>query len=364
MLSLLVLLLTAAVAVASPHSLADALHGHDGSSRPSSSSSVSARPPPTGYTGIHDPSGAVWDDVSQAWYIWGTGLTSHVSTDGYSWKQGPQAPQPKDAAWLKMYMPEFGGGFWAPDVSLVNGLWHMFYAASMGHGPISCIGLATSPPLASPNWTDSGAPITCELWSWTGLPMWRTTINAIDPHLFVDPRTNRKYLSYGSFHAGIYIIELTGDPVVRDQIGDRVNVQRFTPPFMEGAEASWVQVSPSGAFWLFGNWGTCCVGTASTYNIRAGVSVNPMGPYYDRDGVDMRFNGGTVLLNVSGNQHGPGQIGFPNWGPAGSPGGNLSAPVVSYHYYDGNSNPPGAPTLGQATFHWDVHGWPAVTDRM
>ena len=212
----------------------------------------SARPPPTGYIGIHDPSGVVWEEASQSWYVFGTGLTSHVSTDGYSWKEGP-API-RSANWTKTYMPGWEGGFWAPDVSYVNGLWHMYYAASMGRGPISCIGLATSPSLANPTWTDSGAPVTCEIWSWTGLPMWRTTINAIDPHLFIDPRTNRKYLSYGSFHAGVYIIELTGNPVVRDQIGDRVNVQRFTPPFMEGAEASWVQVSPTGSFWLFGNW--------------------------------------------------------------------------------------------------------------
>ena len=219
---------------------------------PGVAQSASARPPPTGYVGIHDPSGVVWDDVSQMWYVWGTGLTSHVSTDGYAWKQGPDPP--RSAEWTKTYMPEFSGGFWAPDVSFVNGLWHMYYAASMGHGPISCIGLATSPSLASPNWTDSGAPVTCEIWSWTGLPLWRTSINAIDPHLFVDPRTNRKYLSYGSFHAGVYIIELQGSPVVRDQVGDRVNVQRFFYPAMEGAEASWVQVSPTGAFWLFGNW--------------------------------------------------------------------------------------------------------------
>ena len=110
--------------------------------------------------------------------------------------------------------------------------------------------------------------------------------------------------------------------------------------------------------------GTCCVGVNSTYNIRIGTSVNPMGPYYDRDGLDMRFNGGTLLLNVSGRQVGPGQIGFPTPGPAGSPGGNMSAPVVSYHYYDRASSPPGSPTLGQATFLWDVNGWPAVQDRM
>ena len=106
------------------------------------------------------------------------------------------------------------------------------------------------------------------------------------------------------------------------------------------------------------------MGVNSTYNIRIGTSVNPLGPYYDRDGLDMRFNGGTLLLNVAGRQVGPGQIGFPNPGPAGSPGGDMSAPVISYHYYDRASSPPGAPTLGQATCLWDVNGWPAVVDRM
>jgi len=207
---------------------------------------------------------------------------------------------------------------------------------------------------------DSGGPILCNVWEWTS----RTTINAIDPHLFVDTRTNRKYLNYGSFHAGVYIVELNGDPVVSNMVGDPVNVQRRIGDFEEGAEASWVQVSPSGAFWLFGNWGTCCLGIQSTYNIRIGVSLNPQGPYYDRDGLDMRFNGGTLLLNVSGNQYGPGQIGFPNQGPMNGPGGNMSAPVVSYHYYSGSSTPPGSPTLGQAVFLWDGgNGWPTVQDR-
>jgi len=331
------------------------LHGsyHDSRAAPA------ARPAPSGYTSVHDPSSVVWEEASQRYYMYGTGLTSHVSVDGYNWTKGI-VPLTESPAWVKTNVPLHTGGFWAPDVAFLNGLWHMYYTVSVWAGPISCIGVATTPSLASGNWTDSGAPVVCHIWSWTS----RVTINAIDPHVFVDPRTNRKYLSYGSFHAGVYIIELgqlPGSPVVSQQLGDPVNVQRRIGDFMEGAEGSWVQPH-NGAFWLFGNWGTCCVGVNSTYNIRIGSSVNPLGPYYDRDGLDMRFNGGTILLNVSGRQIGPGQIGFPNPSPAGGPGGNASAPIVSYHYYDGDNN--GAPTLGQAEFLWDDGGWPSVRERL
>ena len=251
-LSLLLSVTGAPVSALSSDGFAKAVQG-DVANAVAAAEAASARPPPSGYVGIHDPSGVVWEEESQAWYVFGTGMTSHVSTDGYSWKQGV-VPLQVAPAWVKTYVPLHSGGMWAPDVVRLNGLWHLYYAVSTWSGPVSCIGVATSPSLASPNWTDSGAPVVCDIWSWTGLPMSRVTVNAIDPHLFLDPRTNRRYLNYGSFHAGVYVIELTGSPVVCNQIGDRVNVQRRIGDFEEGAEGSWVQVSPSGAFWLFGNW--------------------------------------------------------------------------------------------------------------
>ena len=249
---LLLLSVVAPVLASSPREFVSALY-NDAHRPTAPPSAPGTRPPPTGYTFIHDPSGVVWEESSQAWYVFGTGLTSHVSKDGYNWTQGV-VPLQTSPDWVKTYVPLHGGGMWAPDVVYLNGLWHMYYAVSTWRGPVSCIGVATTPSLGEANWTDSGAPVVCDIWSWTGLPMWQTTINAIDPHLFVDPRTNRRYLNYGSFHAGVYIIELTGNPVVSTQIGDRVNVQRRIGDFEEGAEGSWVQVSPSGAFWLFGNW--------------------------------------------------------------------------------------------------------------
>jgi arabinan endo-1,5-alpha-L-arabinosidase len=338
--------------------------GHPRLPRDDGGAAHTARPAPSGFIGVHDPSGVVWEESSKAWYMFGTGggfnssVSSHVSTDGYSWSRGAQ-PFKVLPAWIHTFVPGNTGGFWAPDIVFLNGLWHLYYAVSTWAGPFSCVGVTTTASLGSANWTDSGMPVVCDVW-WEG----STTLDAIDPHVFVDPRTGRTYLDYGSFRGGVYIVELSGHPVVSKRVGDPVNVQRHSGSSQDGAEASWVQVGPGGAFFLFANWGSCCAGIRSTYNVRVGISSNPLGPYIDKSGIDLRFNGGTQLLNASANQHGPGQIGFPSSGPIGSPGGDPSAPIVSYHYLDGNSDPPGAPTLGQALLVWDKDGWPVISDRM
>ena len=216
--------------------------------------SVTARPAPSGFIGIHDPSGVVWEESSKAWYMFGTGgglnssVSSHVSTDGYSWTHGVQ-PFKTLPPWIHTYVPGNMGGFWAPDIVFLNGLWHLYYAVSTWAGPFSCIGVTTTPSLGAANWTDSGMPVVCDVW-WEG----STTLNAIDPHVFVDQRTARKYLTYGSFRGGVYIVELSGTPVVSHRVGDPVNVQRHSGSSQDGAEASWVQIGPGGKFYFFANW--------------------------------------------------------------------------------------------------------------
>ena len=122
---------------------------------------------------------------------------------------------------------------------------------------------------------------------------------------------------------------------------------------------------------FFVDWEFCCRGLNSTYDIRVGRSTTgPQGPYLDKAGVSMINGGGSEFLGteVNGRQIGPGQIGFPIGNePAGSagPGGNASAPVVSYFYYDRANN--GQFTIGQATVTWEGEGenaWPVVSARM
>ena len=58
------------------------------------------------------------------------------------------------------------------------------------------------------------------------------------------------------------------------------------------------------------NWGSCCRGVNSTYNIRVGRSRKITGPYIDKDGVDLLKAGGTLLLSNKGPLFGPGHAGI------------------------------------------------------
>jgi hypothetical protein len=142
--------------------------------------SVAARPAPSGYISVHDPSGVVWEESSNGWYMFGTGgglnssVSSHVSTDGYSWIHGVQ-PFKTLPTWIHTYVPGNTGGFWAPDIVFLNGLWHLYYAVSTWAGPFSCIGVTTMPSLGSSNWTDSGLPLVCDVW-WEGSTNWTPLI--------------------------------------------------------------------------------------------------------------------------------------------------------------------------------------------
>ena len=55
-------------------------------------------------------------------------------------------------------------------------------------------------------------------------------------------------------------------------------------------EASWIQYA-QGNYYLYVNWGKCCIGVNSTYNIRVGRSKSVTGPFLDKDGKDMAQGG-------------------------------------------------------------------------
>jgi arabinan endo-1,5-alpha-L-arabinosidase len=104
-----------------------------------------------------------------------------------------------------------------------------------------------------------------------------------------------------------------------------------------------------GHYYLFINWGICCRGTNSTYNIRAGRSGKITGPYLDKAGVDLLRGGGTLVMDSVGPFIGPGHAGIFSEG-----GTNW----FSCHFYDGTRR--GAPTLAVRPLHWDAEGWPAM----
>lgn len=309
------------------------------------------------------------------YYQFGTGLrpnellASHVSADGYSWKRyTPVFHTPPE--WVATYVPNYKNmtSFWAPDILHMNGLWHLYYAVSSFGSQTSCIALTTNKVLDSSSadyqWIDHG-PVLCSDQS--------KPYNCIDPHIFQHPSDGTVWMNWGSYWEGIFVTQLDGAPIVNRTTGPKTNLAK-NPVKGQVIEASWIQPhrarGEEPTYWLFVNWGQCCSGVNSTYQVRLGKSNNITGPYLDDQGKDMIDGAGYLLLDIHepgrDRQVGPGQVGFPS-GPHGGtgPSANYSAPVISYHFYDRFGDPVGARTLGQGVLLWGEDGaWPTVVDRL
>jgi arabinan endo-1,5-alpha-L-arabinosidase len=116
----------------------------------------------------------------------------------------------------------------------------------------------------------------------------------------------------------------------------------------DSIEASYIYQHGS-YYYLFVNWGVCCRGTNSTYNVRVGRSAEITGPYLDRDGVDMLKGGGTLFMESKGKFIGPGHTGIivaggTNW--------------VSCHFYDASRR--GLSTLAILPMRWTTNDWPQI----
>jgi arabinan endo-1,5-alpha-L-arabinosidase len=235
-------------------------------------------------------------------------------------------------------VPGFTGFFWAPDVAYFNNLFHMYYSVSTFGSKISAIGMATSPTLdpTSPGylWTDQGAVIQSNN---------NTPYNAIDESIIQTPE-GRVYMSFGSYSNGIYMTELS--PTTGKRITPNSPIIRTAFVGDGQIEASYVYKHDN-YYYLFVDWGGCCAGVNSTYNLRVGRSSTVTGPYFDQNGVNMVNGGGTLFLGTEGKYIGPGHIGIfkedgVDW--------------FGYHYYDGTTN--GTPTFNLRTLLWDSDNWP------
>lgn len=235
-------------------------------------------------------------------------------------------------------MPGYRGHTWAPDVLRADGLYRLYYSVSTFGKQVSAIGLTTGPTLdpASPDyrWTDRGPVIQ----STNGSPF-----NAIDPSVTVDA-DSRHWMVFGSFWKGLYLVQL--DPKTGLRLSDDSPVHRLASN--DAIEAACL--TQHGAFhYLFVNWGRCCRGTNSTYEVRVGRSQSITGPYRDREGRDLVDGGGALFLKTTGRFIGPGHIGILSEG-----GTNW----FSYHYYDAQSE--GRSRLALGHLEWGDDGWPVA----
>jgi arabinan endo-1,5-alpha-L-arabinosidase len=241
-------------------------------------------------------------------------------------------------SWTTNTVHGFHGHFWAPDIIRLGDQYLLYYAISVFGRNTSAIGLATNPTLdpESPRyrWSDAGLVIESHT---------NDTFNTIDPAVTRDT-AGRLWLAFGSFWSGIKLIELdpaTGKRISRDS-------PMYSLAHNSTIEASYIYPH-DGHYYLFVNWGICCRGTNSTYEIRVGRSEQISGPYLDRAGKDMMDRGGTLLLQSDGPFIGPGHAGIV------AENGRY---WFSCHFYDGLQH--GRQTLAVRPLKWGIDGWPQI----
>ena len=286
-------------------------------------------------TSVHDPSTLVKCDEEFWLFATGRGIASRYSADLKHWETGPPV-FPQVPSWTTNMIPANNGRFWAPDVAYLSNRYVLYYAVSSWGRRNSVIGLATNltlnPKDAAFHWVDKG-------------PVIRTTeqddYNAIDPAVLQCP-DGRMWLAFGSYWSGIKLVELNPETGLR--IAPESPIHSLA--WHESIEASYIY-RHGPFYYLFVNWGQCCRGVHSTYNIRIGRSAEVTGPYLDKDGLDMLHDGGTSFLESSGDFIGPGHAGI-----IAAKGRQW----FSCHFYDGRSQ--GKPTLGILPLTWDDDGWP------
>lgn len=286
---------------------------------------------------VHDPSTIVRGDGEYWFFSTGTGILSRHSSNLVSWVAGDPVFEaiPK---WVNDIFPGHSGGFWAPDVIRVKNRWLLYYSISRFGKRTSAIALASNatldPTSKKFHWRDEGIVFqTSET----------NDFNAIDPSLLLDAK-GKLWMAFGSFWSGIKLIQL--DPKTGKRIAP--DSPLYSLAHKKEIEASCL-TTHDGWYYLFLDWGICCRGTDSTYEIRVGRSRKITGPYLDRDGRDMREGGGTLFLGSEGRFIGPGHAGILREG---------KNEYVSFHFYDGERS--GRPALGIRKLKWSKAGWPQV----
>lgn len=228
----------------------------------------------------------------------------------------------------------------------------------------ACIGRATATgtPPTDLVWTDDGEPVICS--DADGIQAGEPF--AIDPAVLIDD-DGKLWMVYGSHWSGIWIVELDRTTGHLSEAGWSADNNAFTrlaqnlsdpdDEFVAGkVEAAFIY-NHDDYYYLFVNWGECCNGINSTYNIRVGRSEWPIGPYLDREGVSMDDGGGTIFLETDGRFIGPGHAGIYEHKE-----GSDRQYVFTFHFYDKNND--GTGTLGTGILTWDADGWPTLTGEI
>lgn len=282
----------------------------------------------SGDTGVHDPTYIVENGTHWV-FSTGQGIQVLWSSNGTTYNRGIQVFS-SEPAWWSQYVPNHTKlDVWAPDIFYYNGKYHLYYSISSFGSNTSAIGLISCTSIAKGDWVDQGVVLSSNSSS---------TYNAIDPNLFADKNGNL-YMSFGSWFAGIYVTAIS-----KTTMKPTGNSYRIASKSGGIEGSSIVYNSSTGYYYNFVSIGTCCQGVNSTYQVAVGRSTSVTGPYYDKNGVDMKNGGASVLDSGNGAWKGPG-------------GQDLTGKnIIVRHAYSVAEN--GAPKLLISDLYWDSNGWP------
>jgi len=276
-----------------------------------------------GQVQIHDPSTVA--RCAGKFYTYGTGGTTLVSEDGWTWRRG--------------VTPARSG--MAPDIIHIGDRYYMYVARNVGAQPRADINMIWSKSLdpTSPDykWEDGGVVASSD-----GVE----DCNAIDPGLLLDPNDGKLWLVYGSYFGYIRLVQL--DP----KTGKRVDPNDKPVDIAINCEAA-IMIHRDGWYYLLATHGSCCRGADSGYNIRVARSQKVTGPYLDHTGLQMIMGGGKLFLGSSGRVIGPGHFGLIKLGEG--------VEKFSMHH-EADLDRGGASVLDIRPLLWK-DGWPVAGDN-
>jgi hypothetical protein len=324
---------------------------------------VQAQFPLYGNFYLHDPGTMIKDGTNYFIHGDGQGILGIKSSDLRNWTATSAVFPGSPPAWTTNDIfaytnitstttnvtAAFAGYFWAPDIAWFNGRYNLYYACSQWGTRNSAIGVVTSPSLNSPVWTDQGKVVESHYPLTANADTFR--YNCIDPSILVDAGGS-VWMAYGSYSDGIVVTQIdpaTGKRLNPASLGTKV--ASSTSAYDSNSEEASCLYQRGGYYYLFVNFGGCCSGVNSTYNIRVGRSATATGPYLDRGGANMTNGGGTLVLESTARYIGPGHPAIMN---------DNGTNWFIYHYYDGKNN--GAATVGLNRISWTDDGWPALTN--
>lgn len=291
-----------------------------------------------------DPSSIVKCKDEYWVFYTGRGVPSYRSKDLVKWERGPAvfktAPE-----WIAQVVPDNRNMiYWAPDIIQVGERYLLYYSVSTIGKMTSAIGLATTPTLDPDDpdfhWTDHGYVVR------TQEGQRGDAYNAIDPALFQD-RDGSLWMTFGSYWTGIKLLQLN------PQTGKPLTPEPKLHPLAYNQSIEAAHLCRHGDYYyLFVNWGSCCRGPNSTYNIRVGRSRTITGPYVDKAGVNLLQSGGSLFLATTNG---------PLIGPGHASTLHADGKTWFTSCFEGNLLMDGKATLAIMPLRWNANGWPEAT---